>query len=236
MPRVPSAPQPAPESAPTGRIRRVVIVDDHRAIVGMIKAAVEALPGFRVVGQAVEAGEARELCRKEQPDVVVLDLVLPKASGLSLYGELRGLCPRTCFLIFSGHLRGAAVREALLGGVHGLVEKSAPFEEFQRALRAVGSGQVYFSRSASEVIRRIVNRAPGEPVRPPRLSEREKAVLRGVAEGLSSRAIAQGLGLSPHTVENHRARLARKTGVRGAAQMARYAVEAGLVAEPVAPE
>ena len=226
----------APRRTPPRRPCRVAIVDDHRAILGMMRGVVESLDGFRVVGQAMDAAQARDVCRREQPDVIVLDLVLPKVSGLSLFEELRAACPRARFLIFSGHLRGALVRDALLGGAHGLVEKSASLEEFQDALRAVGSGQAYFSSASSDVIRRIVNREPGQPVRPARLSDREKAVLRAVAEGMSSKEISERLGISRHTVVNHRARLAKKTGLRGAAQLARYAVQAGLVAEAIDPD
>ena len=236
MPTAPgSTPPPPPGPRPPAGGCRVVIVDDHVAIIGMMRGVVESIAGYRVVGTAMDAAGAREVCRREQPDLVVLDLVLPGASGFSLYEQLRAVCSRGRFLIFSGHLRAASIRDALLSNAHGLVEKSAPLDEFQQAIRAVGSGQVYFSRASSEMIRRIVNGDPGQAARSARLTEREKAVLREVAEGLSNKEIADRLGISRHTVVNHRTRLSRKTGLRGVARLSRYAVQIGLVNDTVEP-
>jgi len=189
-----------------------------------------------VVGCAMDAAEAREVCRRERPDLIVLDLVLPEARGFALHDELRGICARARVLVFSGHLRSASIRDALLSGAHGLVEKSASLEEFRHALRAVGSGQIYFSRASSEVIRKIVNRDPAHAVRSVRLTEREKAVLRALAEGLSSKEISARLGISRHTVVNYRTRLVKKTGLRGVAQLSRYAVQIGLVGDVISDE
>jgi DNA-binding NarL/FixJ family response regulator len=194
---------------------------------------VEGIPGYQVVGYAQDVASARELCRQEQPAVLILDLGLPRGSGLGLLPELRTVSPQTRVIIFSGLLRAASIRAALLSGAHGLVEKTAPLQEFEQALRAVGSGQVYFSRFASEEIRSLVQRRADAPPRIVRLTDREKAVLRAVAEGLSSKQISVRLGLSHHTVVNHRTRLAKKIRVRGVAQLSRYAVQIGLLESEV---
>jgi DNA-binding NarL/FixJ family response regulator len=230
-------PVPSPSSSAPARtpppVRRVVLIDDHTAILDMMQTAVEALPGFRVVGRAQAAGEAIELCRRVRPDIVILDLRLPEASGLSLLPELQAAWGRSRVIIFSGHLRLGAIRAALLAGAHGLVEKNATLDELHRALRVVAAGQVYFSRYTSDEIRRLVQRPAGQPKRLVRLTEREKSVLRGIAEGSSSKEIASRLGLSRHTVVHHRTRLTQKTGVRGVAQFARYAVQVGLIGDVV---
>jgi DNA-binding NarL/FixJ family response regulator len=213
----------------TSATRRVVIVEDHTAILEMMKAAVEGIPGYKVVGYAQDVAAARELCRREQPALLILDLALPRGNGLTLLPELRTLSPLTRVVIFSGNLRAASIRSALLSGAHGLVEKTASLDEFEQALRAVGAGQVYFSRFASEEIRALVHRRTGGPPPIVRLTEREKSVLRAIAEGLSSKQISTRLGISRHTVANHRTRLARKVRVRGVAQLSRYAVQIGLV-------
>ena len=129
---------------------RVVIVDDHVAIVEMIRQVVEATPRYHVVGSADEAVAALALCRREQPDLIILDLVIPPTSGLALLIELRDACAGAKIMIFSGHLQAATIQRALSSGAHGLVEKTAPLGEFREALLAVGAGQVYFSRTASE--------------------------------------------------------------------------------------
>jgi len=208
---------------------RIAIVDDHTAIIEMMRGIVESIGGYKVVGVAMNAGDAREVCRRLQPDMIVLDLVLPGVSGFDLLADLRAACPRTRVLIFSGHLKAATMREALTSGAFGLIEKTATLNEFQDALRAVGSGQVYFSRFAGEVIRKIVHRDPGVPGPSAKLTEREKSVLRAIADGLSSKEISARLGISRHTVVNHRTRLMKKTGCRGVALLARYALQIGLV-------
>jgi DNA-binding NarL/FixJ family response regulator len=222
-------------STPAARpvCRRVAIVDAHTAIVEMIQQVVESFPGYKVIGYARDASAARELCRREQPDVVILDLVPPRSSGLGLVGELRGICPRARVLVFSGHLRPALIRAALLMGAHGLVERTAPLEEFRSALRAVGQGLIYFSRWTSEEIRNIVSRRPARRAPAARLTERERSVLGAIAEGLSSKEISTRLGISVHTVIHHRSRLTRKTELKGIAQLSRYAVQIGLVDETV---
>jgi DNA-binding NarL/FixJ family response regulator len=233
MTPAPALPARAARRAPPS-VRRVVLIDDHAAILEMMQSAVEALPGFQVVGRAETAAAARELCRRERPDIVILDLRLAEASGLALLPELQAAWGRSKVIIFSGHLRLGAIRAALLAGAHGLVEKTAPLEEFHRALRLVGAGQVYFSRYTSDEIRRLVQRRPGQPPRLVRLTEREKSVLRGIAEGLSSKEVAARLGVSRHAIVHHRTRLTKKTGLRGVAQFARYAVQAGLIGDTVA--
>jgi DNA-binding NarL/FixJ family response regulator len=221
-------PPPAAPSLPSRC--RVVLIDDHSAIIEMLQQVVESVPGYKVVGSAPEAGQALELCRREQPDLIVLDLVLPPASGLVLLGDLQAACPRARVIIFSGYLHPASIERALSSGVHGLVEKMAALDEFREALRAVSSGNVYFCRSASEEIRNLVNL---KPARSARLTERERSVLQAIANGFSSKEISTHLGISVHTVVNHRTRLMQKTGLRGAAQLARYAAQIGLVDDNV---
>jgi DNA-binding NarL/FixJ family response regulator len=208
---------------------RVVIIDDHVAIVEMIRQFVETAPGFRVIGSAAEVVAALELCRREQPDLIILDLVMPPASGLALLNELRIACAQARVMIFSGNLEAATIERALSSGAHGLVDKSAPPGEFREALAAVTAGRIYFSRAASEAIRTFVSLQPARAGRGVRLTEREKTVLQAIARGLTSKEISVELSLSVHTIVNHRTRLMRKTGLRGVAQLARYAALAGLV-------
>jgi len=223
---------PAIPSPPAAN-RRIVIAEDQTAIREMMTGAVEALEGYRVIAQAGDLEEAGRLCHRQQPDILVLDLALPSGSGFDLIPGLRAACPRTRVVIFSGHLRPGIIRRALLSGAHGFVEKTASLEEFHCALRAAGSGQVYYSRFASEQLRQLVRGGPGGPHRTVRLTEREKGVLRLIAEGLGSKQISDKLGLSRHTIGNVRARLVRKTGLRGVARLSRYAVQIGIIPDAV---
>lgn len=223
-------PTQSPSRGPA-RPCRVVIVDRHRAVLDMMTRIIESLPGFAVVGHAGDAGAIRQLCRREQPDVVIVDLMLPGSSGMGVLAEVREVSGQARVLIFSSILRPELVRGAVLSGARGLVGRSSTLGEFCQALRAVASGQIHFDRSGNDEIRNLVGRRPGDRRHHARLTEREKAVLCGIADGLSSKEISARLGISVHTVVHHRGRLMRKTGLRGAAQLSRYAVEVGLVGE-----
>ena len=221
----PSPPLVRPKTPP----RRVVLVEDHTAILELMKSAIEQGAAFRVTGCARDLARARELCRRERPDVVILDPGFPSGPGLALLRELRSLCPRSRIIVFSANLRPGTIRAALLGGAHGLVEKEGTLREFHEALWAVAAGRVYFSRFVAETIRIMIHGDPGCRTRLVRLTDREKGMLRLIAEGLCCKEIAARLGVSPHTVVNCKRRIVRKTGLSGAARLARYAAQMGLV-------
>jgi DNA-binding NarL/FixJ family response regulator len=215
---------------------RAVVIDDHAAIAEMTARFLEAAGLCEVIGSSRDAAAAMELCRLLQPDLIVLDLRLgPSAagrrSGLSLLPELRAACPGGRVLVFSGHLQPGTIRRLLALGVNGLVEKSAAGEELRAALSALAAGQIYYSRHVSDQIRRMIQSKGAERSALIPLSEREESILEALAEGLSSKEIAARLGISVHTVVNHRVRLAKKTGLRGTACLARYAAELGLVGD-----
>jgi DNA-binding NarL/FixJ family response regulator len=209
---------------------KVVIVDDHAAIIGMMTQVVDSLPGFKVVGSALDADTALTLCRNQPVDIIILDLVLPGVSGLSLLRDLTVIRPQARVLIFTGNLNAAAMRGALIGGVLGVVEKMASLETFRAALQSVAMGQTYFGPLAGELIKGLVSRnSPSAGM--VELTNREKTVLCHVAQGLSSKEIATKLGVSVHTVINHRSNLMKKTGLRRVAQLSLFAVQSGLIGE-----
>jgi DNA-binding NarL/FixJ family response regulator len=207
---------------------RVVIVDDHEAIVEMMTPIVESMPGYSVVGHAQDTVHAVETCRRVHPDVLVLDLVLQNDSGLTVLEEVKRVCPFVRVLVFSGNIWSAALRGALSAGVHGVVEKMSSLQEFRTALQAVREGRVYFTPFVSEQIKEMVSRGQSGSRPPIPLSTREKTVLRHFAEGFSTKEIAAKLGLSAYTVVNHRSNLMRKIGLRSPAQLSLYAAEIGV--------
>ena len=209
--------------------QRVLIVDDHIVVVEMLRQLIGELPGFEVVGWAADAAPAIELAERERPNIIVLDLVLQRSFGMSVLSELRSRLPETRFLIFSGNLRLSAVRQALAAGVLGMIDKGASLDEFRVTLEQVAAGQPYFAGEAGALIRELVQRRGEEKPSVVELSPREQTVLRLLAAGLSSKEIASRLGLSVHTVVNHRSNLMRKTGLHRVAQLSLYAAEIGLV-------
>lgn len=217
-----------PRAEQTGHPTSVVIIDDHMAIVEMMSPVIESIPSFKVVGSALEAAAGLTLCRRLQPDIIVLDLILPPTSGLTLLADLRSVCPQSKVLVFSGNLSASAIRGAFSAGASGFVEKAGSLAEFRAAMQAMVTGQTYFGAHTSSVIKNLVCR--NAPV-PSELTARERVILRHIAEGLSSREIASKLGISVHTVLNHRSRVMQKTGLHRVAQLSLHAARLGLIEE-----
>lgn len=211
-----------------------MIVEDQTAIRHLLSAFVAAMPGFTVVGEAGEVAEALRVAETCKPRVVILDWMLLGGVGADFLRQVR-VDPPPYVLVFSANTTELAIREALAAGAKGFIEKTASFTEFTHALKAVSEGRTYLGPLVSKTVRRIVanpDRAPSDA----ELSARERDVLRFVAEGLSSKEIAECLGLSVRTVENHRASITRRTGLKSVAQLTLHAVRLGLINSPSGPE
>lgn len=210
-----------------------MIVEDQTAIRHMLAAFVAAMPGFAVVGEAGDVNEALKVAEACRPNVVVLDWMLLGGIGLDFLKAVR-IDPTPNVLVFSANTTELAVREALAAGAQGYIEKTASFSEFTVALKAVAAGRTYLGPQVSKTVQRIVAN-PERLDNAMELSVRERDVLRFVGEGLSSKEIAERLGLSVRTVENHRASIMRRTGLKSVAQLTLHAVRLGLVAMPSGP-
>jgi DNA-binding NarL/FixJ family response regulator len=204
--------------------RSVMIVEDQTTIRQLLAVFIANVPGFRVVGEAGSADEALECLARVKPDVLILDWMLHGSTG----GDVLQALPaedRPHVLVFSADTGVQMVRDAMAAGATGLIEKTASFERFTEALQAVAKGDSYFGSSVARTMRQIVT-----GMQPAAISSRERAVLRLVAEGHSTRQIAEQLGLSTRTVENHRANISRRTGIRSVAQFTLLAARLGLIA------
>jgi DNA-binding NarL/FixJ family response regulator len=221
----------ATQTNPTQSTVRVMIVEDQTAIRQLLAQFLAASPGFTVVAQASDAAEALRLAAEHQPQVVVLDWMLPNGSGLDFLRHGLGGQRPPRVLVFSASATDLAVRDALTHGAKGYLEKTADFSEFTDAMRAMADGKVYLSDTVARVVHRIAceARPTGTDTS---LTEREIEVLACVAEGLSSKEIANRLDVSVRTVGNHRSRISAKTGLTSIAQLTLHAVRLGLVAEP----
>lgn len=211
----------------------IMVVEDQTAIRQMLVAFIGAMPGFVVVGEAGGVDEALRVANETRPRVVILDWMLLGGLGLDFLRAVR-IDPPPYVLVFSANTTELAVREALTAGAKGYLEKTASFSEFTVALKAVAAGQTYFGPEIARTVRRVV----GNPERVQTnmdLSARERDVLRGLAQGHSSKEIGALLSISVRTVENHRASIMRRTGLHSIAQLTLHAVRLGLVEAP-APE
>ena len=208
---------------------RVALIDDHRVLRDALRALLAAEPDIEVIGEAGNGREALALATGSAPDVLVLDDGLPDMTGLDVARRLRADRMPARIVALSEHSDKRCVQEMLRAGAAGYVTKTAAGRELVRAIRAVARGQGYLS---PDVARTVVNHyAPGSPeFAPPSicLGARERAVLRLVAEGEHSPAIAVRLGIAVATVDVHRRNLMRKLNLHTVATLTKYAIREGL--------
>jgi len=208
---------------------RVVIIEDQTAVRDMITQIVAADPDFEVVAECGDGHSAYSMCVELKPDFVILDLMLPGLNGAEVLRRFSRHLKNTRVLVFSGHQNPSIVRELLQAGAHGFVEKTAHLSEFINGLNIVASGGTFFGPNVAELIRSVVAN-PGNVQRSKdALSEREREVLQMIAEGHSTKEIAQKLGLSVKTVDNHRTNMMRKLDLHNVASITRYAMQNGLI-------
>ncbi|MBI2875306.1 MAG: response regulator transcription factor [Candidatus Tectomicrobia bacterium] len=209
----------------------IVLVDDHPVVRQGLRALLEAEPGFRVIGEAGEGVEAVQLVERLQPDVLVLDLMIPGLNGLEVTRQVSRRSSRTRVVILSMHANEAYVLEALRNGALGYVLKDAGATELLRAVREVAAGRRYLSPPLSErAIEIYVQKTDAAPLDLyETLTTREREVLQLAAEGYSATEIADRLSISSRTVETHRANLMRKLGLRTQTDLIRYALRRGIL-------
>jgi len=212
---------------------RVVIADDHAIVRHGLRMLLEAQQDIAVLGEAADGPTALRAVREMNPDVVILDVALPGASGLDVARQLARLQRRPHVLILSIHAAEPYVLEALRGGVEGYALKDTPTDELVRAVRDVAAGRRYLSRALSDraidvYVEGTANQTSGDPLE--KLTSRERDVLHFAAHGHSNAWIASTLSISPRTVEVHRGNVMRKLGLRSQIDMIRYALHRGIIA------
>ncbi|MDR7554600.1 MAG: response regulator transcription factor [Armatimonadota bacterium] len=215
---------------------RVLLADDHPVLRAGLRALLEHEPDMVVVGEASTGREAVALAAQTHPDVVVMDIGMPEMDGLEATRQLRALGLRTQVLILTVHAQERYLFPVLKAGAAGYVNKTAADVELITAIRTVAAGGAYLHPAAAralleDFVARV--RAGEEQDSYDRLSEREREVLKLVAEGYTTREIAERLFLSPKSVETYRARILEKLELRTRAELVRYALRRGLLLEEV---
>lgn len=213
---------------------RVMVVDDHPMWRdGVARDLAEA--GYLVAAAVGEGAQAIRVAGAVRPDVVVLDLQLPDCSGVEVIRGVLTARPTTRVLVLSASGEHADVLEAVKAGATGYLTKSAKREEFLDAVRRTAVGEAVFTAGLAGLVlgefrRLAAGPARGDP-RPPSLTDRETEVLRLVAKGVSYKDIAERLGLSHRTVQNHVQNTLNKLQLHNRVELARYAIERGLDAD-----
>lgn len=210
---------------------RVLIADDHAILRSGLRMLIDAQADMTVVAEAQNGNEAIQMAEKTSPDVVILDITMPERGGLHAIHDILKHNADTRILLLSMHEELAYLRTALAAGASGYVLKKSVDADLLSAIRAVHKGRTYVD---SELASELIQHALPERSRSPDkltdvLSERELQVLKLVAEGFSSREIAQQIFVSVKTVETYRGRFAEKLGLTSRADIVRYALETGLL-------
>jgi DNA-binding NarL/FixJ family response regulator len=212
---------------------RILIADDHAIVREGLRQLLDAQSDIKVVGEACDGIEALERARELRPDVVLLDIAMPRMSGLDAVRLIHDGVPETRIIVLSMFEKEAYAHQVLQSGAYGYVLKGDPSTELLQAIRAVHAGRHYFSsKMQEEVIHVYLDGSPaGTESRNAfaALSEREKQVFFLMIEGNSSVMIGKILCVSLKTVEKHRSSIIKKLGLTSPVQMMKYAIRCGII-------
>jgi DNA-binding NarL/FixJ family response regulator len=209
---------------------RVLLGDDHAFIRDGVQAALRG--PYDVVGQANDGRALVEAAERLRPDLVILDISMPLQNGFESAKQIRKVLPSAKLIFLSQHLNPAYLRHALKLGASGYVLKSDASEELGRAVQAVLRGETYITPAfGREVIDNLWSRTGEINKQEEELTDRQREILQLVVAGKGNKEIADILHVSVKTVEFHRARLMAKLGVRSAAELAKVALQQGLIPE-----
>ncbi len=206
---------------------QVLLADDHSMVRHGFRLLLEKEGGYRIVGEASDGQEAIRLAGRLRPDVAVLDLSMPVLNGLDAARGIRKESPRTGILLLTVHSEEAYVLQALQAGIRGYLVKTQAPADLVQAIQEILQGRVYLSPCISHtVVGAYLSQSepPGDV-----LTLRERQVLQLIAEGKTSKEIADVLSLSVRTTESHRARIMKKLQIHSTPGLVRYAVRKGIV-------
>ena len=211
---------------------RILLGDDHTVVRQGLRKILEEQPAWQVIAQANDGREAVQQTLALLPDVAVLDVAMPLLNGIEATRQIARRAPSVHILILSMHAEEAYVTQAVQAGARGYLLKDSADSDLVRGVAAVAAGKSFFSPAAARVMlddylrhlsqKGIVNRYDA-------LSEREREVLQLIAEGRSSKEVAEVLSISPATVETHRTHILQKLDVHNTAELVLYAVRRGVV-------
>lgn len=213
---------------------RVLLVDNHTLVRAGLRALLQSLDDIEVVAEANDGREALRLVESHQPDVVLMDVAMPEMNGLEATARVVKEFPQVRVIILSMHANEEYVLQALRTGAVGYVLKDSGVSELELALKAISRGETYLSPAVSKhVVADYVRRVGGESNPLEQLTPRQREILQLLAEGRSTKEIAQLLYISIKTVETHRSQLMERLNIHDVAGLVRYAIRVGLVTPDV---
>ena len=208
---------------------RIVIADDQRVVRDGLAMLVGLIEDIDVVGTACDGAEAVDLAHDTRPDVVLMDLRMPKMEGAEATRRIRSSLPETQILVLTTYADDESLFPALQAGARGYLTKDASAEEIETAIRALAAGHTHLDPAIQQrLIAAVIDSAPDNRPPPDDLTPREIEVLKLIAAGLSNSEIATALVVSGATVKTHINHILAKTGARDRAQAVRYAYQHGI--------
>ncbi|MDB5944171.1 MAG: putative response regulator, NarL [Ramlibacter sp.] len=209
---------------PTQSPIRIVLADDHDLVRSGIKALLSMIDGVEVIAEARDGQELIQLVETLNPDIVMTDISMPRMDGIAAISQIHGSHPQVRLLVLSMYDTVDFVKRAVANGACGYLMKDAPPFELEQAVRSVVATGSYFSPAIAQ---RLLQ--PSEPTIDDELTQRQIEILKMIAQGRASKEIAFELGLSPKTVDVHRARIMERLRLNDIASLTLYAVRKGLV-------
>jgi len=208
----------------------ILIADDHDIIRAGIRNILLDHPGYKLVGEATDGEDALTKTEKLKPDVLLLDISMPKISGLDIIEQVHRFSPKTKVIIISVHKASAYIMKAFKAGVAGYLNKENAAADLLPALRKVIDGKVYLSSDVSSyLVEKISGKEPAEAFQKDILTPREQEILRLVVEGKTAKQIGDVLFISPRTVENYKNSILEKLNLHKTSDLIKYAIKHGIV-------
>jgi two-component system, NarL family, response regulator NreC len=211
---------------------RIILADDHTVIRSGLRLLLEQQPDFKVVAEAEDGRQAVQLVAEHHPDVVILDIGMPRLNGIEATRQIVAQEPHPNVVILSMHSDESYVLRALKAGARGYILKNAADADLIRAVRAVSEGKSFFSPVIGKMlledyVRQVREKEVEDSY--DLLTPREREILQLLAEGKTNKEVANVLGLSPHTIETHRGNILEKLNLHSVPELILYAVRKGII-------
>lgn len=206
---------------------KIAIADDHQMVIDGLKAMLRPVADIDVVGEALHGAALLGQLKSLQPDVVLLDIGMPIMDGIETTGHIKQNFPQIKILICTTHSEAYKVKKCLRAGIDGYILKGAGRDELLKAIEQVVAGNTYYDPQIVDLIMSDFNNRKRQYSH--ELTEREIEIIKLIAEGNTTKQIAQTLFLSPYTIETHRRNIFSKLGIKNVVTLVRYAVEHGIV-------
>jgi two-component system, NarL family, response regulator NreC len=211
---------------------RILIADDHEVMRNGVRALIEHEPGWQVCGTATNGREAVETAKKLKPEVVILDMTMPELDGLEALRQIKRALPNAEVVIFSAYHSEEVIEQLFDAGAKSYIQKSDAGRHLVAAIKSIAEHKPFFTREISQILfAKFLSSSSGKKQNGQEhtVTNRERDVVRLLAQGSSNKEVANSLGISIRTAETHRATLMRKLGLDSLAALVRYAIRNNII-------